>query len=63
MSVKEGAKILVVLFSSMKPAAVKAWVAEARRQNGASVSTTVASQTRLRPAFHGMRVMPSGILL
>ena len=30
--------------------------------DAASVSATVASQTKLRPALHGIRVRPSGLL-
>src|SRR6218665_759373 len=35
--------------------------ADAVRYDGARVSITVASHTRLLPAFHGIRVIPSGL--
>src|SRR6218665_597710 len=37
--------------------------ADAVRYDGARASITVASHTRLLPAFHGIRVIPSGLFL
>src|SRR6218665_598645 len=50
-------------FSSVAiSAAEPAIVAEAWTHEGARVSTTVASHTRLRPARHRIIVRPSGLL-